>query len=95
MVIGQIHITGLFTVEAKYDAPVARDIDCPKVLQVAFHRVQPQAYQIHIRRMTRRIKPGQYCPYTPELVLANPLGPIPRVKVTQSFVPERSDHVIL
>jgi hypothetical protein len=48
MVVEQIDIERIAITEAEDDAPVGGYVDRPKALQLAFERVEPEAWGIHV-----------------------------------------------
>ena len=59
MVVEQIDIEGIASLEAEDDAPVGGYVDRPKALQLALERVEPEAWGIHVGHGRRDVQAAQ------------------------------------
>lgn len=59
MIVNQIDVAGISTVEPKYDAPVGRDADRPIASKFALQRMQPEARKVHVPWLRRLVEAGQ------------------------------------
>ena len=59
MIVNEIDIADICTIETKHDAPVARDADRPLAGKIALQGMLPEAWKVHIPRLRRLIEAGE------------------------------------
>jgi hypothetical protein len=92
MVVDQINIDGVASIEAKDDPPISRDGDRPEALQGALQRVQPQSREIHLSGHCCHIEAGKYSRnFVDDGRLQTSPFVLP-VQAFEAFVPETPNH---
>jgi hypothetical protein len=88
MVVEQIDIEGIASLEAEDDAPVTGDLDGPEAFQLAPERVEPEAGGIDIGHGRRSIQTAQDTPDLAHMVRPD-AAPVSQLEQTlQSAMPE-------
>jgi hypothetical protein len=92
MIIDRIDIAGMAALEAKDDAPVARDRHRPIPPELALERMEPKARQTHIADLDRGIEARKDSPDLVGMFRRNPASVVVLEEARQTLVAEAADY---
>ena len=92
MVIDQIHIPDIPSIEAEDDTPVAGHSHCPRTREIAPQRMEPETRQVHISRLSCFIKTGKNTLDLGDQQRRNPLTISLLEQALKAPVAEAKDH---
>jgi len=92
VVVDQVDIGRVDSLEPEHDPPIARDPYRPVAGEVAFQCMEPEAGKIHVRWAGRLIETRQDPLYLCSVCGRYAASVSPFVKELQAFVPEVDDH---
>jgi hypothetical protein len=95
MVVEKVNIVGVAALETENHSPVPADDHGPEALPVASHRMQTEAWHIHVTRRGGGIKAGKHARYLCYKVRPYPTAIALFKKPSQSPMREISDHAIV
>jgi hypothetical protein len=93
MVIHEIDIGDVVTLEPENQPPVSRDPDGPLTRAIAFQFVQAGAGQVHIGGLCADIQRGEPSAELRGVLCVDPTGASGPVKPFKALVPEAQDRV--
>lgn len=92
MVVDQIDFISIAIVEAKYKTPIAGNHDRPQACKIAFQRMQPVSWQIHVFSLIGFVQ-ARKNPFKLVCILWLHLPAVPLLEEkAKTFVPEAKDH---
>jgi hypothetical protein len=94
VIILQVNVNGILTVEPKSDAPVPGHAHGIGALPIAFELVETKAQKIHVLRLYGRIQSVEQTTDLLHVVTIKPARVVVSEKLLQSLVPERSNHIM-
>jgi hypothetical protein len=94
VIILQVNVNGILTVEPKSDAPVPRDAHRVGALPVAFERVETKARKIHGLRLYGCIQSVEQTNDLLHVVTIKPARDVVSEELLQPLVPELSNHIM-
>ena len=90
MIVLQIDIHGVLTVEFKSDPPVSRNGNRKLSLPITNERMELEAWKVHVPRLSRCIQPDQHPFDARSMLSGHALVATPRKKELQTLVFKRA-----
>jgi broad specificity phosphatase PhoE len=92
MIVDEIDVDSVVSLEPKYDPPITADSDAPEAFQIAAEAMKTEALHVHIVDRSRRIEAGQYADDPLDEIRAQFASVVVLEQALETTMPNASDH---